>query len=66
MILPFDQTAARHFGRLRAELRRAGRPIPAIDLQISAVALDRGLTILTTDSHFGHIPGLVVDSWLKP
>jgi tRNA(fMet)-specific endonuclease VapC len=65
VILPFDQAAARHFGRLRAELRRAGRPIPPIDLQIAAVAVDRNLTILTTDAHFGHIPGLTVDSWLK-
>ena len=65
VILPFDQAAARHFGRLRAELRRAGQPIPPIDLQIAAVAVDRDLTILTTDAHFGHIPGLAVDSWLK-
>ena len=65
VVLPFDQAAARHFGRLRADLRRAGRPIPPIDLQIAAVAIDRDLTILTTDAHFGHIPGLVVDSWLK-
>jgi tRNA(fMet)-specific endonuclease VapC len=65
VVLPFDQAAARHFGRLRVELRRAGRPVPPIDLQIAAVAVDRDLTILTTDAHFGHIPGLVVDSWLK-
>jgi tRNA(fMet)-specific endonuclease VapC len=65
VILPFDQAAARHFGRLRADLRRAGGPIPPIDLQIAAVAVDRDLTILTTEAHFGHIPGLVVDSWLK-
>ena len=42
VVLPFDQAAARQFGRLRAELRRAGRSIPSIDLQIAAVAGDAG------------------------
>jgi tRNA(fMet)-specific endonuclease VapC len=65
VILPFDQAAPQHFGRLRADLRRAGRPIPPIDLQIAAVAIDRDLTILTTDAYFGRVPGLTVDSWLK-
>ena len=65
IVLPFDQAAARHFGRLRANLRRAGRPIPSIDIQIAAVALDRDLTLLTTDQHFGNIPGLSTDCWLR-
>ena len=64
-LLPFDEAAARIFGRLRAELRHAGRPIPAIDLQIAAIALDRNLTVLTTDAHFSHVPGLLVANLLK-
>ena len=35
---PFDDNAAEEFGRIRAELRRKGRPIPVIDMQVAAVA----------------------------
>src|SRR5688572_14653873 len=34
---PFDLAAAREFGQVRSELRRNGRPIPPIDVQIAAV-----------------------------
>jgi len=64
VILAFDQAAARHFGRLRAELHRVGRPIPSIDLQIAAIAVDLNLTVLTSDAHFGNIPGLRLNNWI--
>lgn len=34
----FDADAAEEFGRVRTELRRHGRPIPEIDVQIAAIA----------------------------
>lgn len=46
-ILPFDAAAARVWGRLMAESRRAGR-LPAVrDAEIASVALARGLTVVT-------------------
>ena len=52
---------ARHYGRVKNELRRKGRPIPDNDLWIAAVALEYNLTLITRDSHFRNIEGLVLD-----
>jgi len=41
-VWPFDRRAAEEFGRLRAELRRNGRPMGIIDIQLAAVALTLG------------------------
>src|SRR5207249_3658825 len=38
-IWPFDEKAAAEFGRLRAELRRRGRPMQVIDIMIAGTAL---------------------------
>ena len=63
----FDERAAREYGRLYADLRRNGRIIPQIDLQIAAIALSLGnCTVVTKDSDFQAIPGLDVEDWSKP
>jgi tRNA(fMet)-specific endonuclease VapC len=63
-IWPFDTAAAEHFGRLFAELRRLGRPMQPIDLQIAAIALSLGnCTVVTKDSDFRAIAGLNVVDW---
>lgn len=61
---PVDQAAAEEFGRLFALLRKAGRPMQQIDIQVAAVALSLGkCTVVSTDSDFSAIPGLKVESW---
>jgi tRNA(fMet)-specific endonuclease VapC len=62
-IFSFDHLAAREFGRLTAELHRIGRPIPAIDIQIGAIAIVNDLTLLTAGQHFKHLPGLRYENW---
>src|SRR4051794_7583139 len=42
ILWPYDQPAAEAYGRLAAELRRLGRPMQQIDIQIAAVALSLG------------------------
>jgi len=59
----YDVRAATEFGRMKADLRRRGRPIPDVDVQIAAVARVNGLTLLTADNHFGAIAGLAVENW---
>ena len=66
LIWPFDIGVAEEFGRLNAELRARGRPIPSIDVQIAAVARLYGLTLLTADSHFQFVDNLSVENWLQP
>lgn len=63
-ILPFDTATAHVFGALAAELRRAGRVKPTVDLLIASTALRHGLIIATLNSkHFADITGLCVEDW---
>lgn len=62
----YDGDAAAEFGRIRVELKSAGRPIPAIDVQIAAIARSHGLIVLSSDRHFRHIADLKVEDWLTP
>jgi tRNA(fMet)-specific endonuclease VapC len=64
IVWPYDELAARCFGEIFAELRRVGRPMQQIDVQIGAIALTLGnCTVVTADSDFEAIPGLTVDHW---
>jgi tRNA(fMet)-specific endonuclease VapC len=47
------------YADLRINLRSAGTPIPANDLWIAAVAIELRLPILSNDSHFDEVPGVV-------
>ena len=48
---PFTPEAAKTYGRLYAELRRKGRIIQQVDLQIAAIALTLGqCTVVSEDS----------------
>jgi tRNA(fMet)-specific endonuclease VapC len=60
----FDLPAASEFGRIKANLRRAGRPIPDVDAQIAAIASVNRLVLLTADAHFGLVTGLITENWL--
>lgn len=63
-IWPFEQTAAEEFGRLFAELRRMGRPMQQVDIQIAAMAIRLGdCRVVTKDSDLQAVPGLDVIDW---
>jgi tRNA(fMet)-specific endonuclease VapC len=65
-VLPFDAAAARRDGEVRARLERLGPPIGDADLRIAAIALARGLTVVTANArHFQRVPGLTVENWLE-
>jgi tRNA(fMet)-specific endonuclease VapC len=60
----FDRAAAEEYGRLYAELRRLGRPIQQIDVQIAAIALTLGrCVVVSSDSDLAAVPGLTVENW---
>jgi tRNA(fMet)-specific endonuclease VapC len=61
----YDGVAAIEFGRIKSELRRIGRPIPDVDVQIAAIARIHGLTLLTADAHFAFVEGLTIENWLQ-
>ena len=65
-VLPFDVAAAHRYGEMRAELERRGTPLGEADLRIGAIALTRGLTVVTGNvRHFQRIPNLSVENWLQ-
>jgi tRNA(fMet)-specific endonuclease VapC len=62
--LPFDDAAAGRFGQIRAALETAGTPIGPYDMQIAAIALVHGLTVVTHNvREFGRIAGLTIEDW---
>ncbi|QDC00595.1 MULTISPECIES: PIN domain-containing protein [Phyllobacteriaceae] len=65
-ILPFEYPADRHYGALRAELKRRGRPIGPNDLLIAAHALALDATLVTANvGEFSRVPGLKIENWLR-
>jgi tRNA(fMet)-specific endonuclease VapC len=62
---PFRIRAAEEFGKIKAELRRLGRPIQDIDVQIAAIARVNDLVLLSDDQGFAHIQGLKLENWLR-
>lgn len=61
---PYDEIAAARFGHVYAELRRIGRPMQQIDIQIAAIAFALGdCTVISSDSDMTAIPGLKVENW---
>lgn len=61
-VLPATLSVARHYGRIFAQLKRAGTPIPINDVWIAAATMDCGGQLLTFDRHFDRVAGL--DSWI--
>ena len=64
-VLPFADKAAAHYGRLRAELERAGKPCGRHDMQIGGHARSEGLIVVTNNTReFGRMPGVRVQNWV--
>lgn len=67
MSLGFDDAAAEIHAQIRHQLETAGTPIGPYDLQIAAIALDSGLTLVTHNTaEFSRVPGLTIEDWEKP
>lgn len=62
-VLPWDSDAARQYGRLRADLESAGRPMGNLDLMIAAHALAAGAVLVTSDQAFIRISKLKIEDW---
>ena len=57
-----DQTTIA-YAALRVALRRSGRPIPANDAWIAALALQYRLPVLNRDGHFDVVAGIQRTGW---
>ncbi len=62
--LSFDKLAARHYGGIRAHLKREGTPIGPLDQLIAAHARSLGATLITANiREFQRVPGLRCLTW---
>jgi len=62
-IWPFTRAAAEEYGRIAAHLKRTGRQIQVIDMQLAAIALILGhCVVVTADSDLSVVPGLTVEN----
>jgi tRNA(fMet)-specific endonuclease VapC len=65
-VLAYDEPATAHTGQLRAELKRAGRPIGPYDEMIAGHARSRGLVVVTNNTRqFEHVPGIRLANWAR-
>jgi tRNA(fMet)-specific endonuclease VapC len=65
-VLPFDESSGRVFGEIKARLEQAGTPLDDLDLQIASIALANNLILVTHNQrHFGRVPNLALEDWLK-
>lgn len=55
--IPADEDAARVWARLRVHLAEAGRRMGVNDLWIAAIAVSRGLPVVTRDDDFSVLDG---------
>lgn len=62
-ILSVTEETAIAYAALRMALKRSGRPIPANDAWIAALALQHRLPVLSRDKHFDVVPGLDRRGW---
>jgi tRNA(fMet)-specific endonuclease VapC len=66
-VLPLPESAAEHYGAIRAVLEAKGQPIGGNDLWIAAHARAIGATVVTNDDReFSRVPGLKVENWTRP
>ena len=64
-VLDFSASAAAHYGRIRADFKRAGTPVGFHDMLIGAHARSEGLTLVTNNRReFARITGLRVENWV--
>jgi len=65
--LAFDDAAADVHATIRHHLERLGTPIGPYDLQIAAMALAHGHTVVTHNTgEFSRVPGLLLEDWELP
>jgi tRNA(fMet)-specific endonuclease VapC len=62
-VLPVDDATSGHYARIRAELKKAGHPIPSNDLWIAALARQHRLQLMSRDRHFDAVQDLKRIGW---
>ena len=64
-IMSFDSLAAECYGKIRADLERAGTPIGPLDMMIAGHAKSLGYTVVTNNTReFERVECLKLENWV--
>ena len=61
--IPLGRETATTYARTRLALKRKGRPIPMNDVWIAAHCMEHGWILVTDDSDFDYVDGLMLEHW---
>jgi tRNA(fMet)-specific endonuclease VapC len=65
-VLPYENTAASHYGDIRADLEKKGTVIGVNELHIAAHARSEGLILVSNNvREFERIEGLRLENWIE-
>ena len=65
-IMNFDSLAAESYGKIRADLEKAGTPIGPLELMIAGHAKALGYTVVTNNTkEFDRVKGLKLENWTE-
>lgn len=65
-IMNFDSLAAESYGKIRADLEKAGTPIGTLDMMIAGHAMALGYTVVTNNTkEFERVKGLKLENWTE-
>lgn len=63
VVVPLGRETAAVYARTRLALKRKGRPIPMNDIWIASQCLEHGWTLVTDDTDFDYVDGLLLEHW---
>jgi len=65
-VLSYGDNAAAHYGEIRSNLERKGKPIGVNDLHIAGHARSEGLILVTNnEKEFERVEALRIENWIK-
>ena len=62
-VLPWDSTAAEHYGAVRADMARQGKVLAPLDLLIATHALSVDAVLVTNDRAISQMIHLHIEDW---
>jgi tRNA(fMet)-specific endonuclease VapC len=64
IVWPYSTEAAAEYGRVFTELRRNGRVMQQVDMQVAAIARTlSNCTVVSSDSDLLAVPAIAVENW---
>jgi len=62
-ILVVDDAVSLVYGKIKAALKKKGKPIPENDIWIAAIAENHGLILVSRDKHFKEVETIKLKDW---